>query len=168
MKFFRLEEKARSRPAEAFSGLGGLHAAGRWNALGQRMVYASQSLALSSLEKLVHAHSLQALTGLVYFEVEIPDALIEVAKHLPAHWDAEPIHPASQAFGTRWASEQRSPALLVPSVIIPTEHNCLLNPLHPRFTLEWVGRARPFRYDARIEAVYRTAVTARRRARAGF
>jgi len=165
VKFFRLEEKSRSRPAEAFSGLGGLYAAGRWNSLGRRVVYVSQSLALASLEKLVHAHSLQALTGLVYFEVQVPDHLVEEAKHLPANWHADPAQPSSQTFGNRWLSEQRSPALLVPSAVIPIEHNCILNPLHPDFTLDWIGRPQPFHYDPRIKAVYETAVAAKRRSR---
>lgn len=53
--------------------------------------------------------------------------------------------------GDRWIQEQRSVALLVPSVIIPLEKNALINPLHPAFRLDWVKPPLRFRYDPRLK-----------------
>lgn len=39
---------------------------------------------------------------------------------------------ATRDFGSRWLEEQRSLALLVPSIVMPYEQNILINPLHPR------------------------------------
>jgi len=163
VKFFRLEDASRPSPAEAFSGLGGLHAGGRWHSLGARVVYASQSLALASLEKLVHAHSLNALSRLNYFEIEIPDAAIEEARLLPKDWNAEPVGFGSKVYGDRWRNEQRSVALRAPSAVVPIEFNCLINPAHPRFTLKWVKGPHSFDYDPRIKTAYEAALAGQRR-----
>lgn len=159
MKFFRLEDASRPTVEQAFSGLGGVYASGRWHTQGRRIIYASESLALASLEKLVHAHSLRALTQLNYFEITIPDDLIERAQGYPADWNSDPVTSAAQTYGDRWLAEQRSAAFLVPSAIIPVEHNCLLNPAHAAFQLRWVSGPMPFSYDPRIKAAYEAALT---------
>jgi RES domain-containing protein len=164
VKFLRLENASRASASEAFSGLGGLYAAGRWHTLGKRIVYASQSLALASLEKLVHAHSLSALSGLNYFEIDIADNLVETATELPPNWSADPVHPTSQSFGDQWLAEQRSVALRVPSAIISIEYNCLINPIHLKFTLDCVRGPMAFNYDPRIKTAYEAAIAAKRRA----
>jgi len=48
-------------------------------------------------------------------------------------WDADDKH-ASQQFGDRWYDEQRSLALIVPSLTVPgLERNILINQRHPAF-----------------------------------
>lgn len=163
MKLYRLEDASRPTVEQAFAGLGGVYASGRWHTQGRRIVYASASLALASLEKLVHAHSLRALTQLNYFEITLPDPLIEQAREYPADWNCDPVTAASQMYGDRWLAEQRSPALLVPSAIIPVEYNCLLNPSHPAFDTRWIGGPMPFDYDPRIRAAYEVALDRKRR-----
>lgn len=162
MRFFRLEDASRPTVEQAFSGLGGLYASGRWHTQGRRIVYVSESLALASLEKLVHAHSLRALTRLNYFEAIIPDDLVERPQSYPTGWSADPATPAARAYGDRWLAEQRSAALLVPSAIIPVESNCLLNPAHPAFDLRWMRGPTPFSYDPRIQAAYEAALAHKR------
>jgi RES domain-containing protein len=159
VRFFRLEDASRSTVEQAFSGLGGLYASGRWHSQGRRIVYLSESIALASLEKLVHAHSLRTLTGLNYFEITIPDELIEHAQRYPAGWNADPATPETRAYGDRWLKEVRSAALLVPSAIIPREGNCLLNPAHPAVDLRSVRGPTPFEYDPRIKAAYEVTLT---------
>ncbi len=162
MRLFRLEDTSRPTVEQAFSGLGGLHASGRWHTEGRRIIYVSESLALASLEKLVHAHSLRALARLNYFEVTVPDNLIERPQDYPASWNADPAPPETRAYGDQWLTEERSAALLIPSAIIPVENNCLLNPAHPAFDLRWVRGPMPFNYDPRIKAAYEAALTHKR------
>lgn len=151
MTFHRLETRARTKSAEAFSGEGGLHAAGRWNSLGSRLVYTSSSVALACLETLAHMRPPRRLVERWLFTITVPDDLIEELKTPPAGWDAEPAGAASRAAGDRWVAEARSVALLVPSVIISIEQNALINPRHPRFQIKWVEGPVRFKYDPRLQ-----------------
>jgi RES domain-containing protein len=151
--FYRLETLDRSDPGEAFSGEGGLHAAGRWNSLGTRLVYASSSTALACLETLAHMRTPRRLEERWLFAIEIPDALIEKLSigDLPARWDSEPASAASRNIGDQWVIEQRSIALLVPSVIVQVEQNALINPRHPAFRIDSMKPPVRFRYDPRLK-----------------
>ncbi|MFZ4776370.1 MAG: RES family NAD+ phosphorylase [Terrimicrobiaceae bacterium] len=146
-----MESLDRSTPALAFSGEGGIHAAGRWNSLGTRMVYASSSVALACLETLTHMRRPRRLEERWLFTIEIPDAQIEELSSVPAGWNSEPAGSVSRETGDLWVREQRSVALLVPSAIVPVEKNALLNPLHPSFRLGWIRRPARFHYDPRLK-----------------
>lgn len=149
--FYRLEALSRSKPSQAFSGEGGLVGPARWHSLGRRLVYTSSSAALACLETLVHLQRLREPEERWLFVIEIPDALIEALRPLPKGWDAEPAGAISREIGDRWIAEQRSVALLVPSVVVPVEQNALINPRHPRFRFDWVQKAKRFRYDPRLK-----------------
>jgi RES domain-containing protein len=149
--FYRLEDLTRSTATKAFSGEGGLHAAGRWNSLGTRVVYTSSSVALACLETLVHLRNVRQTHERWLFAVEIPDRFVEEVRDLPKGWETEPAGIASREIGDRWVVENRSVALLVPSVVVPVEQNALINPRHPRFRLDWVQKAKRFRYDPRLK-----------------
>ena len=152
MTLYRLEALTRSKAAEAFSGEGGLHVAGRWNSLGTRVVYTSGSVALACLETLVHMQKLATAEERWLFSIEVPDAMVETLRPVPKTWAAEPIAPEGPAAGDRWIREQRSVALLVPSVIVPMEMNALINPRHPKFQMGWVKKPVRFRYDPRLKS----------------
>ena len=151
MTFYRLSSLSRPTPAQAFSGEGALHGGGRWNSAGTRLIYASTSVALACLESLVHIRMLHHSQERWLFTIEIPDRFVEELHDLPQGWDTEPAGDASREVGDRWIAEQRSVALLVPSVVVPVEQNALINPRHPRFRLDWVQKAKRFRYDPRLK-----------------
>jgi RES domain-containing protein len=54
------------------------------------------------------------------------------------------------SFGTKWAQENRSVVLHVPSVVIPEALNGVLNPNHPKFSGVKMTIEREFHYDPRI------------------
>ena len=151
MRFYRLGSLVRPKAAEAFSGEGALHYAGRWNSVGTRVVYASSSVALACLETLVHLRKLKHPHERWLFTVEVPDELVETLQQLPPGWDAQPASDSGRAAGDQWIASGSGAALLVPSSIVPMEHNALLNPLHPKFRLEWVQAPVRFRYDRRLK-----------------
>ena len=151
MIFYRLERLARKKPAEAFSGEGGLHFALRWNSAGTRLVYASSSIALACLETLVHMQIVAQSEERWLFTVDVPDRFVEELRQPPKGWDAEPATAVSQVVGDQWIASARSVALLVPSVVVPLEQNALINPRHPQFRLEWVRNPVRFRYDPRLK-----------------
>ncbi len=93
---------------------------------------------------------------------DAPDDLVAVAAELDENavetlavaslvgWDAIPAD-VSVRFGSAWARERRSVALRVPSVMIPSEANYVLNPEHPDFDRAVVvGDGQSFTFDPRL------------------
>ncbi len=119
-------------------------------------MYAAESLALATLEKIVAVNDVQRLREMVYVPAHLDEeaAWAPSLADLPDGWDQRPPTAASQDFGTDWLDLERSPALQVPSALFPTEaHNYVLNPAHPEFDAAVeVDNAEPLRLDPRIEA----------------
>ncbi len=126
----------RNHAEDAYSGRGGLYAAGRWHRRGRLVVYAAESLALATLEKIVAVNDVQRLREMVYVPAHLDEEAVWAPSlaDLPDGWDQRPPTAASQDSGTDWLDLERSPALQVPSALFPTEaHNYVLNPAHPEF-----------------------------------
>ncbi len=150
---------------------GSLLYAGRWNPAGTPMLYASTSLSLACLEILVHLSPSQIPVDYVYSRAKFVPPVGFVQFGYMSRWtglfqellSAEAEYLAVTDFrgdltdvdstrraGLIWATQMKSVGLLVPSVIIPTEMNVLLNPLHPAFEkLAWNG-PEPFEFDPRL------------------
>ena len=107
------------------------------------MIYAAEHYATALVEKAAQLDSLKLPRTLVYVRIEIPDG--SPVEELPLEalrgWDAEHKHE-SQQFGDRWYDEQRSLALIVPSLAAPgLERNVLINQRHPLFARVKATRA---------------------------
>jgi RES domain-containing protein len=137
--------------ATAWDGEGAKRAGGRWNSMGVRVVYASATLSLALVETLVHLPS-GILPAYSAIPCEIEEPLIERIDptDLPPGWKDYPPPREAQSIGDRWVAEARSAALRVPSVIVPSESNYVLNPAHPDFARIRVGVPLPFPFDARL------------------
>lgn len=135
----------------ALDGEGAWRYGGRWNSRGIRVVYASATRSLAALESLVHLTP-PIIFKYVAISVEFDEALLETTPDsaLPADWTEEPPPPSTKGLGDRWVSEARSAVLEVPSVIVATESNYLLNPSHPDFGKIRVGKPQPFAFDPRL------------------
>ena len=73
------------------------------------------------------------------------------AKSFPKHWQQGPPTPALQSMGDRWLASGDSVILAVPSIIIPAEHNFLINPRHPDFKKIKLGKQpTDFTFDYRL------------------
>jgi len=125
----------RKYAAEAFSGEGSAKYGARWNQKGTAVVYCSQHESLAQLEVLVRTQRVKDLALYVLIEARVPEDLIETLRRedLPEDWNALPEPNSTREIGTKWATEKRSAVLGVPSVVIPSELNFLLNPEHPTF-----------------------------------
>ena len=147
---WRVVKRRHRRPA--FDGEGARRLGGRWNSPGTRVVYCSESLALATLEILVHLGDSTVFSSYVAFPLGIPEALIEnvALKRLPTGWKTFPAPRALQRTGDEWVKEERSAVLRVPSALVPIESNLLLNPAHPDWRKIRIGRARAFRLDNRL------------------
>ncbi len=108
-------------------------------------------LALAALEKLVHVDPEDIPSDLRSFELTIPAAIFQAGKKLsmsalPADWFETPAPASCAALGDSWQMSNRSALLQVPSAIVPTEFNFLLNPRHPDARHIAVKSSSPFSY----------------------
>ena len=143
----------KSRHARAaFDGEGAHLYGGRWNSPGTRVAYASDSVALAALEVLAHLQSTAVLQAYSLATIRFPESVVEaldVAK-LPDDWRRFPSPPENQVVGDAWVVEGRSLVLRVPSAIVPSASNYLINPAHPRFTAAVVEKPEVFAFDPRL------------------
>ena len=136
----------------AFDGEGARQNGGRWTSPGLPVVYVAESAALAALELLVHLGRGPALQAYVLIACSFPDDIVSTLDpaRLPASWRSFPAPADLQLLGDEWIARKASAVLKVPSAIIETESNYLLNPLHPDFTAVVQADPRPFRFDVRL------------------
>jgi RES domain-containing protein len=138
--------------ATAWDGEGARVEGGRWNSPGVPLVYTSQSAALAALEMLVHLGRSSMLLAYVLIPCVFDDAVILRLdrKRLPENWRAYPAPPELQSFGDEWVKSGTSAVLDVPSAVIDTETNYLLNPHHRDFRAVRIMDPQPFEFDLRL------------------
>jgi len=136
----------------AFDGEGARQHGGRWNSPGTPIAYASETRALCLLEVLTGLGSVKPLHSYVLIPVTFEDSLVLPVpqEHLPPDWRQSPPPPSTQRIGDDWADQGRSAILRVPSVIVPDEHNYLLNPAHPDFRHIRIGSPEEITIDSRL------------------
>ena len=134
------------------SGEGSARYPGRWNPRGLRVAYASETLSLATLEVLAHAENLEMLNAYLALQVDLPDDSIATLSpaELPEDWQRDPAPESTRQLGLTWFEARETLALKVPSVLIPTEHNLLINPTHPRFAEVRVAEPVPLPFDVRV------------------
>ena len=139
----------------AFDGEGARLYGGRWTSVGRRAVYTSSSVALATLEILVHMGLVNkpvVVNSYVIYRVDVPESLVlEIdPKALPTNW-AAPIAPAQlSVIGDAWLDAREKPVLRVPSAVVLSESNFILNPEHPRFSRLRIGPEQPYAFDSRL------------------
>ncbi len=134
-----------SEDYKALDGEGARLYGGRWNSVGLPLVYTSQHLSLCLLEQLVHLSPSLFPSNWVAIKIEIPDSIKgEEIFALPRNEvDAKTI-------GDDWIRSNQSLFLKVPSSIIHSEYNVLINPSHPDLKKVRVMETSPFIIDARL------------------
>ncbi len=120
-----------------FSGDGGLFTSARWNHLGRKVVYCSESISLCTLEWL--SHNGLSVSGFNYyrFSIEVPNNLIRKFSpmDLPKEWNLTPATDITRDFAEiHLFSAEKYLALASPSVLVPEEFNLVMNPMHKDFS----------------------------------
>jgi RES domain-containing protein len=69
---------------------------------------------------------------------------------LPANWRDNPSPLGLLAMGDAWVASRSSAVLEVPSDVVESESNYLLNPEHPDFASLLIEPLRPFAFDRRL------------------
>lgn len=133
----------------AWDGEGARRAGGRWNSVGVAVVYASGSLSLALVEVLVHLPS-GVLPAYSAIRLEFDDSLVTEVGKPPANWRDHPAPAETRTLGDTWVANRTSVALRVPSVVVPSESNFVLNPAHLDFSRVIKGTPVPFPFDPRL------------------
>ena len=151
MQVFRL---ARANRRYDLSVYGSFLVGGRWNRPGLSLLYTAGTRSLAMLEILVHLPAGDLPDDMYLLTLEVPDTVSQeelTAADLPADWQrlTQPLPTA--ALGHQWLQAGRTLALRVPSVIVPQEHNLLLNPTHPEFAqVRLASEPELFSFDERL------------------
>ncbi len=123
---------------KVFSGDGGLFTRARWNHLGRRTIYCSESISLCTLEWL--SHNGLSVSGFNYYRysIEVPDELVNrfTPKNLPKEWNTTPATDVTRDFVEQHLFlSEKFMALALPSVLVPEEFNLVINPSHKDFSM---------------------------------
>lgn len=138
--------------ATAFDGEGARINGGRWNSPGIAAAYASSTTSLALLEVLVHVQSVIVLRSYSIVSVEIPESCVEELQKaaIPPDWKASPPPASTQGIGDHWIAARSAAVLKVPSAVIDSEFNFLINVSHPDFSKLHPGTPKPFELDSRL------------------
>jgi len=146
MELFRI---TRSEYQNDLSGIGAYRFGGRWNSAGNSMLYTSSRRSLAMLEILVHWQRPTPPPDYVVVVLFVPDTL--ASTHIPytSHdWQME--QQWSKDTGDSWLNEKKTLLMRVPSVIVPSEWNYLINADHPDAKSIKVIHIEPFQFDNRL------------------
>ncbi len=144
--------KAR-RKDTALTGYGCQFASGRWHQLMVPMVYCSDSEALAALETFVHLQEEAKHIIFISIKIEIPPSLlmdVESIKALPKQWRKQPPITGTKKIGSDWIKSGKSAVLSVPSAVVPSSRNYLLNPGHSDFKKLKIDKPQIFSFDTRL------------------
>ena len=152
MHAYRLARYARRYD---LSGYGANLFGGRWNLRGTSLLYTAEVRSLAVMEVLVHLTSEELPNDMYLLTVELPEgfsqAEIAVAD-LPANWRQQGQAYPTALLGHAWLQSARTLALRVPSVLVPQEHNLLVNPAHSEFgRVRLAAEPELFYFDERLQ-----------------
>lgn len=116
------------------------------------MVYTSQSAALAALEMLVHLGRGSILSAYVLIPCTFDDTRVSRLDRgrLRTNWRSYPAPPELPLIGDEWVKSGMSAVLEVPSAVIETDSNYLLNPHHRDFHAIRVMDPQGFEFDLRL------------------
>jgi len=105
------------------------------------------------LEIIVHLEREQLLyTRFVKIPVTFESSMVfSLSRNkLPKDWDSLPPSESTQKIGQKWIEQVKHAILKIPSTVIREEHNFLINPVHPDFSVIEFGEPQRFEFDERI------------------
>ena len=148
MVVYRITSK---KQASDLSGIAAATYGGRWNKKGTPVLYTGESREIALLETIIHT-PLMLVPNLDILTLEIPDnSIAEIKrKELPENWIDYPAPTILSEIAEVWIQTHKTIALKVPSCIIHSAHNYILNCRHPNYNLVKVVDQREFHFDSRL------------------
>lgn len=141
----------KSNRASDMSGYGSATHPGRWNKKGTPVLYTGESKEIALLEAIVHIPPMMS-PKLDILTIEIPDDSITVltTKDLPSNWFQYPAPTILSEISQNWIDEGRTIALKVPSSIIHSSNNIILNCQHKNYSSVKITNQKRFYFDTRL------------------
>ncbi len=126
---------------------------GRWNLIGSACLYTSETKALSVLEYAanVQLDEMPISISITVYNLPIKSWKEFTANDLPGNWHQIPAPEETKRWGTFHLQQAKYLALKIPSIIIPSEFNFILNPLHADFKKIKIKEVHSFSFDRRIK-----------------
>lgn len=152
MKLYRLVKEPYHHD---LTGKGAREYGGRWNRKGIPVLYTSEHISLSVLEILAQSsfRSIPEKFKLLIINISAKGTWEQFRPaDLPSNWRVSPAPQALADFGTQWLESRRSLLLRVPSVLVPQEHNILVNPGHSQFQDVEIEAIQDFSIDPRLQS----------------
>lgn len=141
----------RSRAKNAFDGQGAKISPGRWNNKGNPIVYTAESQSLAMIEILANYEAIDLIQqNFVTIHAKVPTGYILSLGNLPSNWSVSPAPGSTKSLGDGWLMSGESSVLAVPSVLVPTEYNYLINPNHADFSKILIDEAMDIVFPDRI------------------
>lgn len=142
---------AKKKYATDLTGKGASLNGGRWNKIGTPVLYCGESIEIALLENIAHLPA-NLIPNLMLLTLQIPDNSIQVISidDLPENWFKQPAPEILAEIGDAWAKSNSTIVLKVPSVIVHTSHNYILNCSHPKYKKVKIIDQQPFPLDTRL------------------
>ncbi len=139
--------------AKDILGTGAAMYGGRWNKKGTPVLYTGESKEIALLETIVQTPPMLA-PDLDILTFEIPDdSITEIKiKDLPLNWLAYPAPSILAKLGEDWIKKGKTITLKVPSCIIHSSHNYILNCSHVDYRKVKLIEHKNFHFDSRLNS----------------
>lgn len=151
MYLFRV---VRDRYLLDLSGTGSKLFGGRWNSPGIPALYTSASRSLAVLESLTNTPPAILKNDFSILILEITGRILTdefYEKDLPGNWKTYPAPINLARLGDKWLMTRKKLLLKVPSVVISSEFNFIINPLHKDMKKVKIIAAEKLELDTRVE-----------------
>ena len=138
--------------ADDISGSGAATFGGRWNKKGTPVLYTGENKEIALLETIVHTPPM-LIPKLSLVTLEIPDDSISSIQTniLPDNWYDYPAPSILAEIAQLWVEEGESIALKVPSCIVHTSFNYILNCNHKDYDEVKIVDIQDFHFDTRLK-----------------
>jgi len=139
--------------AHDITGTGAAMYGGRWNKKGTPVLYTGESKEIALLETIVHTPPM-LIPNLDIIIFEIPNNSITEIKiqDLPSNWTDYPAPSILAKLGAEWIEKGETLALKVPSCIIHSSHNFILNCRHLDYGKIKMIEHKDFHFDSRLNS----------------
>ena len=146
MEVYRITQKKYADKLKA-SG-----APNRWNKENEFVIYTSESKSLCILELLANRNGKMKNQDYNILTILIPNKKthFQIIRDLDRDWKSMKNYNILQNIGSDWYKNKNSLVLKIPTVILDTEFNFVINTKHPEFDKVKILSNEPFVWDTRI------------------
>jgi len=132
------------------SGTGAAINGGRWNDVGSFVLYTGESIEIALLETIVHTPPM-LVPNLFVVTIKFPKSILKIEHNtLPKNWFKPNAPKSLLEISYNWLKSGEFLALKVPSSVVHSSNNYILNCAHPKYKEVKIIETKPLYYDPRI------------------